>query len=48
MFLYTLYMFRVFITHPQVRYSKSGRRFDNLSMVVVSYNTSVILFIALS
>jgi hypothetical protein len=33
--LYTLYMFRVFITHPQERHCKLGRRFDNLSMLVV-------------
>jgi hypothetical protein len=40
MFLYALYMFRVFITHPQERHCKLGRRFDSLSMlVVVSYNT---------
>jgi hypothetical protein len=40
MFLCALYMFRVFITHPQERHCKLGRRFDNLSMlVVVSYNT---------
>jgi hypothetical protein len=47
--LYALYTFRVFITHPQERRCKLGRRFDNLSiLVVVSYNTLVILFIALS
>jgi hypothetical protein len=46
MFLYALYMFRAFITHPQKRHCKLGRRFDNLSMlVVVSYNTWVCLFI---
>jgi hypothetical protein len=40
MFLYALCMFRVFITHPQEHHCKLGRKFDNLSMlVVVSYNT---------